>query len=100
LVVIGGSGSQAGAHAIDQRGVPVIGVASTIDNDLCNPVKALFWTAVLNGVLAPFLLTAVLQVAIDRRVRHNQPRSRLAFAAVSLTILLMFGTVVRLFGFL
>jgi 6-phosphofructokinase 1 len=34
LVVIGGSGSQAGAHALDGTGFPVIGVASTIDNDL------------------------------------------------------------------
>lgn len=34
LVVIGGSGSQIGAHALSQRGFPVVGVASTIDNDL------------------------------------------------------------------
>ena len=35
LVVIGGNGSQAGAFAIARRGFPVVGVASTIDNDLC-----------------------------------------------------------------
>lgn len=34
LVVIGGNGSQAGAHALQRRGVPVVGIASTIDNDL------------------------------------------------------------------
>jgi 6-phosphofructokinase 1 len=34
LVVIGGGGSQTGAHALSQMGFPVIGVASTIDNDL------------------------------------------------------------------
>jgi 6-phosphofructokinase 1 len=34
LVVIGGNGSQAGAHALAAMGVPVVGVASTIDNDL------------------------------------------------------------------
>ncbi len=34
LVVIGGNGSQAGAHALAQMGFPVIGIASTIDNDL------------------------------------------------------------------
>jgi 6-phosphofructokinase 1 len=34
LIVIGGNGSQAGAHALSQRGFPVVGVASTIDNDL------------------------------------------------------------------
>jgi len=34
LVVIGGNGSQAGAHALGEMGFPVIGIASTIDNDL------------------------------------------------------------------
>jgi 6-phosphofructokinase 1 len=34
LVVIGGNGSQTGAHALSEMGFPVIGVASTIDNDL------------------------------------------------------------------
>jgi len=34
LVVIGGNGSQTGAHALAQMGFPVVGVASTIDNDL------------------------------------------------------------------
>ena len=35
LVVIGGNGSQTGAHALSQLDFPVVGVASTIDNDLC-----------------------------------------------------------------
>jgi 6-phosphofructokinase 1 len=34
LVVIGGNGSQTGAHALHTMGFPVVGVASTIDNDL------------------------------------------------------------------
>ena len=34
LVVIGGNGSQTGAHALSQMAFPVVGVASTIDNDL------------------------------------------------------------------
>lgn len=34
LVVIGGDGSQQGAFALSQKGVRVVGVASTIDNDL------------------------------------------------------------------
>jgi 6-phosphofructokinase 1 len=35
LIVIGGDGSQAGAFALSQKGFSVVGVASTIDNDLC-----------------------------------------------------------------
>ena len=34
LVVIGGNGSQRGAEALHQMGFPVVGIASTIDNDL------------------------------------------------------------------
>jgi len=34
LVVIGGNGSQTGAYALSRLGFPVVGVASTIDNDL------------------------------------------------------------------
>jgi 6-phosphofructokinase 1 len=34
LVIIGGNGSQTGAYALSNLGFPVVGVASTIDNDL------------------------------------------------------------------
>ncbi|MDR3735112.1 MAG: ATP-dependent 6-phosphofructokinase [Acidobacteriaceae bacterium] len=34
LVVIGGNGSQTGANELNKLGFPVVGVASTIDNDL------------------------------------------------------------------
>lgn len=34
LVVIGGNGSQTGSYALYKQGFPVVGIASTIDNDL------------------------------------------------------------------
>lgn len=34
LIVIGGNGSQTGSHALSEMGFPVVGIASTIDNDL------------------------------------------------------------------
>lgn len=34
VAIIGGNGSQAGAHALAKMGLPVVGIASTIDNDL------------------------------------------------------------------
>jgi 6-phosphofructokinase 1 len=34
LVAIGGNGTQTGSYALSQMGFPVVGVASTIDNDL------------------------------------------------------------------
>lgn len=35
LIVIGGNGSQTGSYQLHQLGFPVVGIASTIDNDLC-----------------------------------------------------------------
>jgi 6-phosphofructokinase 1 len=34
LIVIGGNGSQTGAHALSEMEFPVVGIASTVDNDL------------------------------------------------------------------
>jgi NRAMP (natural resistance-associated macrophage protein)-like metal ion transporter len=55
-----------------------------------NPIKALFWSAVLNGVLAPFLMVGILIVASDRKLMNGQPSSRLGRVAVALATLLMF----------
>jgi NRAMP (natural resistance-associated macrophage protein)-like metal ion transporter len=41
-----------------------------------NPIGALFWTAVLNGVLAPPLLVLVMLVANDRRVMGTRTNGR------------------------
>jgi NRAMP (natural resistance-associated macrophage protein)-like metal ion transporter len=62
-----------------------------------NPVQALFWTAVINGVLAPFLLVGILVVASDRRLMQRQPSSWLSLAAVSLITVLMFGSAAAMF---
>ena len=44
LVIIGGDGSQAGAYALSQLGLPIAGVASTIDNDLLGSDLTIGWT--------------------------------------------------------
>jgi Mn2+/Fe2+ NRAMP family transporter len=64
-----------------------------------NPVKALVWTAVINGVLAPFLLVGVLLIAIDKKIMHKKPSSPLAIATVSITTLLMFAAAIAMFVF-
>jgi 6-phosphofructokinase 1 len=51
LVVIGGNGSQAGAHALAGRGVAVVGVGSTIDNDLYGADMTLGVDTALNVAL-------------------------------------------------
>jgi Mn2+/Fe2+ NRAMP family transporter len=62
-----------------------------------NPIKALFWTAVINGVLAPFLLVGILLIATDRKIMREQRSSTLSIICVSLTTLLMFGAALGMF---
>src|SRR5882724_1993801 len=73
----------------------VAGVAMDFAN--VNAVKALYWTAVINGLLAPFLLTGILLVASDRKLMQNQPSSRLGRVAVGLTTAFMFVAAVAMF---
>jgi Mn2+/Fe2+ NRAMP family transporter len=40
-----------------------------------NPVQALYWSAVLNGLLAPLLLAGILLLASDRTLMRGQPSS-------------------------
>jgi 6-phosphofructokinase 1 len=51
LVVIGGNGSQQGSHALSKAGFKVIGVASTIDNDLCGSDETIGVDTALNIAL-------------------------------------------------
>jgi Mn2+/Fe2+ NRAMP family transporter len=62
-----------------------------------NPVKALYWTAIINGLLAPFLLVAILVIASDKRLMQGQPSSRLAWSIVAVTTLAMFAAGVAMF---
>ena len=64
-----------------------------------DPIKALFWTAVINGVLAPFLLVGVLLVASDRKLMKGQPSSRISRICVGISIVVMFGAAIGLFVF-
>ncbi|MEK7407501.1 MAG: ATP-dependent 6-phosphofructokinase [Acidobacteriota bacterium] len=51
LIVIGGNGTQTGSHALSQMELPVVGVASTIDNDLCGSDVTLGVDTALNIAL-------------------------------------------------
>ncbi|MDE2385955.1 MAG: Nramp family divalent metal transporter [Alphaproteobacteria bacterium] len=94
-------------HGLDEKwwqarafyGVIVLSTLAGIAMDFLNinPVSALFWTAVINGVLAPFLLVGILMVARDRDIMHGQPSSLLSQIVVGVTIILMFGAAVGLF---
>jgi NRAMP (natural resistance-associated macrophage protein)-like metal ion transporter len=62
-----------------------------------NPVKALYWTAVINGLLAPFLLVAILIVAANKTLMQGQPSSRLGWIVVAITTVAMFVASVAMF---
>jgi 6-phosphofructokinase 1 len=51
LVVIGGNGTQIGAYELSKEGLPVVGVASTIDNDLVGVDMSLGVDTALNVAL-------------------------------------------------
>jgi 6-phosphofructokinase 1 len=51
VVIIGGSGSQAGSLDLSKLGVHVVGVASTIDNDLCGSDITIGFDTALNIAL-------------------------------------------------
>lgn len=62
-----------------------------------NPVRALYWTAVINGLLAPFLLTGILLAASDQTLMQGQPSSRLGRITVGITTVCMFAAAVAMF---
>jgi NRAMP (natural resistance-associated macrophage protein)-like metal ion transporter len=62
-----------------------------------NPMQALFWTAVMNGVLAPFLLVGILAISTDNTIMLGQTSSRLSVAVVGLTTLIMFTAAIGMF---
>jgi Mn2+/Fe2+ NRAMP family transporter len=69
----------------------------TLDFLKVNPVKALFWTAVINGVLAPFLLVGILVAASDGKLMQGQPSSWVSRIVVGIVTLGMFGAAAAMF---
>jgi len=73
------------------------GVGVALDFVGVNPVKALYWTAVVNGLLAPFLLVGILVVASDKKLMQGQPSSHLGLAFVAIAAVAMFVAGVAMF---
>jgi NRAMP (natural resistance-associated macrophage protein)-like metal ion transporter len=88
-----------GAPAFYTVLVASVGVGVLLDFTRVNPVRALFWSAVVNGLLAPVLLLAVLLAASDRKLMQGQPSSRLGIAVVGVTTVAMFIAAVGMFVF-
>jgi len=72
-------------------------VAVVMDFSKISPVKALYWTAVINGVLAPFLLVGILIISCDSKLMNGQTSSRLGRAVVGITTIAMFLAAILMF---
>jgi NRAMP (natural resistance-associated macrophage protein)-like metal ion transporter len=85
------------AHAF--YGVILLSVGLGIGSDFLNvnPMKFLYWSAVINGVLAPFLLCGILLIAGDRTIMKTQTSSALNRIVVGLTTLAMFAAALAMF---
>jgi NRAMP (natural resistance-associated macrophage protein)-like metal ion transporter len=62
-----------------------------------DPIKALYWTAILNGLLAPFLLVALLLVSNDENIMQGQCSSSVTRRVVMLTTVVMFAAGIAMF---
>ena len=80
-------------------GVVIVSTMAGIGLDFLNihPVQALYWSAVLNGLLAPVLLVGVLIVASDRRLMAGQASSALGRVAVATAAAVMMIAAVAMF---
>jgi Mn2+/Fe2+ NRAMP family transporter len=74
-------------------GVFALSIALAVGMDFAHfsAVRALYLSAIINGVLAPFLLAGILAVASDRQIMEGQPSPRIARATVLVTTLAMFA---------
>jgi len=72
-------------------------VAVIMDFANIQPISALYWTAVINGLLAPFLLVGILAAASDTKVMCGQPSSNTGKLVVGLAAGVMFIAAVAMF---
>ncbi|MFL6373446.1 MAG: Nramp family divalent metal transporter [Pyrinomonadaceae bacterium] len=73
----------------------LIGVAIGIAD--VNPMSALFWTAVINGVVAPPLLVTVIFVANNKKVMQGRANGVWVNILVGLAAVLMFAAAIAMF---
>ena len=89
------------SHARSFYGVLIasVGFGIILEAFHVSAMRALYWSAVVNGLLAPFLMFGILLVARDRKLMREQPSSRMSLFAVGAATLLMFGAGIGMFVF-
>jgi Mn2+/Fe2+ NRAMP family transporter len=80
-------------------GIIIISTFVGIGIDFANisAIRVLFWSAVLNGLLAPFLLTAILVVAVDGKLMRHYRAPLVTVLLVAVTTAAMFSAALGMF---
>lgn len=71
-------------------------VGVTIDLIGINPIRALFWTAVINGVVAPPLLVVVMLIANNKKVMGKRTNAPFANIVGWLAVAIMFVAAIEM----
>ncbi|MCL4358543.1 divalent metal cation transporter, partial [Patescibacteria group bacterium] len=58
-----------------------------------SPIKLLFDTALLYGLIAPFLILVLLKIANDKKIMAEYKNNWLSNSIAGLTVILMFITI-------
>jgi Mn2+/Fe2+ NRAMP family transporter len=61
-----------------------------------NPVQALFWTAVINGFLAPPLLILIIMISRNSRIMGNRVNGRVLNGGACATAIIMSAAAIAL----
>lgn len=77
--------------------VAAMAIGMVLDFANVNPISALFWTSVLNGLLAPLLLVGLLVIASDKKLMRGQPSSLLGRSVVGITTVAMVLAAIGMF---
>jgi NRAMP (natural resistance-associated macrophage protein)-like metal ion transporter len=75
----------------------VLGAA--VDFAHISPVAALYWSAVINGILAPFLLVGILVLASNRKLMLGKPIPIFSRVVVGITCAVMFAAAIAMVVF-
>ena len=62
-----------------------------------SPIQGMYWSAIVNGLLAPFLLIGILLVASNTKIMQGLPSSTLSRVVVGITALAMFAAAIAMF---
>jgi NRAMP (natural resistance-associated macrophage protein)-like metal ion transporter len=63
-----------------------------------NPIDALFWTAVINGVLAPPLLILIMLISNDKKIMGKKSNGRFTNIVGCAAALIMFAAAIGMFA--